>query len=611
MASCSLAKIQKDNIMSRIIKIAILCVIPLLVNACGGGGSGDDGTKADTPLTDTPTTSIGSSKVANQRDAARFLTRSTFGPTKNSINNLLAKETYENWLNEQFTASPTYHLPRVKNLSVKMCSDKNDQGEKSDSWEIQFPRHHVWWEAATKAEDQLRQRVAFALSEILVISDSEGLGLSGYQLAVTSYYDILVKHAFGNYRTLLEEVTLHPAMGDFLSMSRNQKANEEGTIRPDENYARESLQLFTIGVHELNIDGTEKLDANNEAIPTYNQKTIEEFAKVFTGWSYADKEWNRYAGNSDRTKPLKAFEEYHDTSAKNLLNGAISPAGQTAQADLDFALDNIFNHPNVGPFISKQLIKRLVTSNPSPEYVARVAEKFNDNGSGVKGDMKAVVAAILLDDEALSTNKPVNFGKLREPMLRMSHLWRAFNMQTSLRVGHYWDAERTCGQNSYPSYNFYNSLPSFASTTGQGPMQARSVFNFFRPDFTPTGLLNDNGLSAPEFQIINENTMVGSTNLYHLLIEKFSTSDAFNPRLGDYSKFDLREVTTLAADTEKLLNYLSLVLLNKEMSASLRTILTEHLNQVDVYDEGREGQFQKAREAIMLIVSSPEYLIQR
>jgi hypothetical protein len=142
-------------------------------------------------------------------------------------------------------------------------------------------------------------------------------------------------------------------------------------------------------------------------------------------------------------------------------------------------------------------------------------------------------------------------------------------------------------------------------------MQARSVFNFFRPDFTPTGLLNDNGLSAPEFQIINENTMVASTNLYHLLIEKFSTSDSFNPRLGDYSKFDLREVTTLAADTEKLLNYLSLVLLNKEMSASLRTILTEHLNQVDVYDEGREGQFQKAREAIMLIVSSPEYLIQR
>ncbi|MGK0273314.1 MAG: hypothetical protein ACI88H_003994, partial [Cocleimonas sp.] len=182
-----------------------------------------------------------------------------------------------------------------------MCANINDDGSaRIDSWEYRFPRHHVWWEAATKANDQLRQRIALALSEILVVSDSDGLGLSQYHLAVTSYYDVLVKHAFGNYRDLLEDVALHPAMGDFLSMSRYQKENAEGTIRPDENFARENLQLFTIGVHELNLDGTKKRDGNNNFIPTYDQKTIEEFAKVFTGWSYADKDWKEWPGEANR-----------------------------------------------------------------------------------------------------------------------------------------------------------------------------------------------------------------------------------------------------------------------------------------------------------------------
>ena len=598
--------------MSKKINATILGFSILLLSACGGGGSNGNKNTTPPPTTDTPTTSNGETKVANQRDAARFLTRATFGPTQESINELLTKDTYENWINEQFNTSPTYHFPKVKTLATKMCADKDDKGEPLvDSWEIVYPRHQIWWETATKSKDQLRQRVALTLSEILVISDSNGLGLSDFQFAVTSYYDVMVKHAFGNYRNLLEEITLHPAMGDFLSMSRNQKSNEEGTIRPDENYAREHLQLFSIGVHELNIDGTEKLDANNEAIPTYDQKTIEEFAKVFTGWSYADKDWYEYFGNADHTKPLIAFEEYHDKTAKKLLNGAQSSASQTAQVDLDFALDNVFAHANVAPFISKQLIKRLVTSNPTPAYVERVANKFNDNGSGIKGDLKAVVSAILLDDEALATNKSDSFGKLREPMLRMSHLWRVFNMQASLKTGHYWESERQCGQGNYPSYNFYDSLDSFSRKTGQGPLQARSVFNFFRPDFSPTGLLNDKGLSAPEFQIVNENTMVSATNLYHQIIERFSDSEPFTPALEEYSRLDLSYVTNLATDTNKLLDYLSLVLLNKEMTNSLRAIVAEHLNKSAVFDEGREGQLQKAREAIMLVVSSPEYLIQR
>ncbi len=550
--------------------------------------------------------------VNNKAEASLFLNRATFGPTEKDIDYLVSRNTYQDWVNEQFETTPTYHLPKVKSLATKTCSDKNDAGELLvDSWEIQYPRHQIWWETALNADDQLRQRVALALSEILVISDSPGLGLNEFQLGMTSYYDVLVKHAFGNYRDLLEEITLHPNMGDFLSMSRNQKSNEEGTIRPDENYARELLQLFTIGVHQLNIDGSAKLGSDGEAIPTYNQKTIEEFAKVFTGWSYQDITWWDYFADGDHTKPLVAFEEYHDTSAKTLFNGAISDANQTALEDLRFALDNIYAHSNIGPYISKQLIKRLVTSNPSPEYISRVAEKFNDNGSGVKGDMKAVVSAILLDQEALASNKPDNFGKLREPMLRMSHLWRAFNMQTTLKIGHHWESEKRCGQGAYPFFVFYDSLETFAQKTGQGPLQARSVFNFFKPDYSPSGVLNDNGLTAPEFQIINENTMVAGGNLFNQLIEQFSEAKPSTPAIGEYSKFNLQKVTQLASDTEKLLDYMSLVLLNNQMTSALRTILSEHLNQTDVYAEGEEGRLQKAQEAILLIVNSPEYLIQR
>lgn len=613
--------------MSKIFRIAILSFSLLALSACGGGGSdngnSDNGEAAEpiTPGTSNPTPSDpltpdpidnSAAKVESQSDAAKFLNRATFGPTKNSIDELVDASTYQNWVNDQFNTAATYHLPQVRSLGIRMCANIEDDGSiRDDRWEFRFPRHHVWWDVATNADDQLRQRIALALSEILVISSSDGLGLAPYPLAVTSYYDVLIKHAFGNYRDLLEEVALHPAMGDFLSMSRNQKANAEGTIRPDENFARENLQLFTIGVHELNLDGTKKRDGNNNFIPTYDQKTIEEFAKIFTGWSYADKNWTEWAGQANRLVSLTAFEEFHDTSAKTLLNNEVSPSGLSAQEDLGFALDNIFKHPNIAPYISQQLIQRLVTSNPSPEYVARVAEKFNDNGDGVKGDMKAIISAVLLDEEALLKTKPDNFGKLREPMLRMSHLWRVFNMQTSLKIGHFHEPDNRCGQGSYPSYSFYRSLPIFNRDLGQGVLQARSVFNFFRPDFSPTGLLNDNGVIAPEFQIINENTLVSSTNLYHQLIERFSTDTNFVPELGEKSKFDMTDVTNMASDTESLLNYLDLVLLNKDMSDSLRTILTEHLDTPDIFADEREGQFQKAREAIMLIISSPEYLIQR
>ena len=497
-----------------------------------------------------------------------------------------------------------------------MCANRNSDNEPLiDSWEIAYPRHQIWWETALKAKDQLRQRVALALSEIIVISDSEGLGLSETQLGITSFYDIFVKHAFGNYRDLMEEVTLHPGMGDFLSMSRNQKANPEEGVRPDENYARELLQLFTIGLHELNIDGTEKLDSKGNPIPTYNQKTIEEFAKVYTGWSYSDIAWDDWKGDADHTKPLKAFEEYHDTSEKTLLGGAKSPANQTAREDLRFALDNIFQHPNVAPFISAQLIQRLVTSNPSPAYVERVAKVFNNNGHGTKGDLQAVVNAILLDEEALSEKKPPEFGKLREPMLRISHLWRNTPLKPVMKQGHFWEPDKTCGQGKYPYYVFWDSLDGFADRIGQGPLQAKSVFNFFRPDYSPNGMLNDKGLKAPEFEIINENTFVGLTNTTFNMIATFSEADGITDEVDtiskDFSRLDFNKITSLAKKPDDLLNYLSLTFLNNQMSTELRKILLDHLNQKDVYPKGINGQFVKAREALILLINSPEYLIQR
>ncbi len=601
--------------------IALMLLTPLLLSACGGNNNASDDANNTDPVKETQDKYDVLAKthtVSNKKTAASFLTRATFGVTTDSINQLLKNTSYERWLAKQLSIPPSYHLPRVNQRATKMCANIDDDGTPlKDSWEFVYPRLQIWWETAVNAPDQLRQRMAFALSEIMVISDSDGLGLSDYQKAVTSYYDVLVKHSLGNYRDLLEEVTLHPAMGDFLSMSRNQKANKKENIRPDENYAREILQLFSIGVHQLNIDGSENLDSSGEPIPTYDQQTIEAFAKVFTGWNYADLKWNQYAGNADKTRPLVAVEKYHDTSSKTLLNGKKSPAGQTAKADLKFALDNIFNHPNVAPFISKLLIQRLVTSNPSPSYVRRVAQIFNNNGKGVRGDLGSVASAILLDQEALAENKPTNFGKLREPLLRISHLWRAFKMQPTLKEGHRWQPEKTCGQGTYPYYSFWTSMNEFKNKVGQGPLQAKSVFNFFTSDFSPTGDINKAGLTAPEFQIMNENTTVGASNLMHTLITRFSDNKALTPALLDekgtkqHSQLNISTEASLAKDTNALLEHLNLVLLNGEMSAPLKQIVSEHLNSKGIFHKDKRQGLEKAREAILLISSSPEYLNQK
>lgn len=542
-------------------------------------------------------------------DSARFLTQATFGPTDETIEQLTKAGSYEQWLKQQMDLPATFQLKRTQDYWLKSCPLNvngkliQDPLEIVDTWEANVSRHNIWWDTVLHGEDQLRQRIAFALSQIFVVSNLPGV-LADSEFGIASYYDTLLKHSFGNYRDLLEDVTLHPVMGIYLGMLRNQKADPEKNIRPDENYAREVLQLFSIGVHQLNIDGSLKLE-NGQPIPTYNQQTIKEFARVFTGWNYANIIWPRYYRLGSRILPMKPVEEFHDRGEKELLNGVILPANQNAQDELDATLDNIFNHSNVGPFISKQLIQRLVTSNPTPAYVARVARVFNDNGRGERGDLATVVSAILLDDEARSGHETIaSFGKLREPLLRLSHVFRAFDLQPNIRTGSFW-AHKSCGRDEYPAYvmgKSWGNLGKLATETGQSVLRAPSVFNFYRPDYRLPNNANENVLLAPEFQIATENFTVNTANLINFSIYSAKPPSGVNV---EGSWLDLSQVTPLAKNADELLEHLNRLLLSGEMSDQLHAIIKEHLT------DNNTSQLDKTRDAIALILISPEYLIQK
>ncbi|ALS33748.1 hypothetical protein PTRA_a2682 [Pseudoalteromonas translucida KMM 520] len=410
--------------------------------------------------------------------AARILHQGTMGPTLKEIRQAQGLSELQ-WLKQQMALPINYHSRYL----VKTPGQTNFQ---------YINRIDAWWKGVLHSDDQLRQRVAFALSQILVVSDANG-NVGSQPEGMINYYDILLKHTFGNYRDLLEDVTLSPIMGTFLSHLGNEKANDELNIRPDENYAREVMQLFTIGLEELNLDATPKLDAQGNTIATYGQPQIQGFARVFTGWTFAGSETFKQK-NNNFIQPMKAFSEYHSSKQKTLLSGEIIPAGYGPEETLKIALDNLFNHNNVAPFISKQLIQRLITSNPTAQYVARVASVFNDNGAGVRGDLAAVITAIYLDDEARHFGSVLNYqGKLKEPLLTTIQFWR--NLDAKSAIGYY---------NTWGLYNTY----------GQGPMESSSVFNFFRPDYQPTYLRNE-GLVAPELQIASDATLIGIMNKHY------------------------------------------------------------------------------------------------
>lgn len=485
--------------------------------------------------------------------AARFLTQATFGPTLAEAEALQNATSFDAWLATQRDLPPSLQLPYLQQLKAN--------GE--DVYQNQ--RMDIWWRNAVRGPDQLRQRVAFALSQIFVVSDQSG-PLENDVMGLGNYYDILTRNALGNYRTLLKEVTLSVPMGRYLSMLRNQKPNPAEGIRADENFAREVMQLFTIGLVRLNPDGTQQLDANGVAIPSYRQPEIEGLARVFTGFGSQhetanDPDWKFLYGKLDSLKPMESWQAFHDTDAKVIIGNTPIPAGLGADAELDMALDVLFNHPNVGPFIGRQLIQRLVTSNPSPAYVARVAAAFNDNGEGVRGDLFAVVKAVLTDTEARNghVTNPTGFGKIREPLLRTTHLWRFFD---------------AIGKNG--RYDQWNPEGPYA----QAPLRANSVFNFYRPDYRPVGAVTQAGLVCPECQITNETTITNLANEMDSVTLRFRWSggearDYFGERdiLNDYRPWESR---VSDANLPAFVEDLNALFLGGRMSADYKGLLAAY-----------------------------------
>jgi uncharacterized protein (DUF1800 family) len=447
-----------------------------------------------------------------------------------------------------------------------------------------------------RGNDQLRQRVAWALSQIMVVSQ---VTLVNYPLGLADYYDMLARNAFGDYRRLIEDVTLHPMMGVYLSMLGNQKPNQALNIRPDENYARELMQLFTIGLVELNSDGAVKRDALQNPIPTYDQSIIEGFAHVYTGWKWACAQGSPANCNFERTRatganqilPMQAFPEQHDTGPKKMLSytGAVRteiPAGQAPALDLKDALDNIVGHPNVAPFISRQLIQKLVTSNPSPQFVARVAQVFESDGTGRRGNLGAVVKAILLDPEARTDatgSAAAVAGKTKEPLLRLTQLWRAYGGRAQ--------------SGKFVNINAQNNF-------GQGPLTAASVFNFFSPFFAPPGEIADQDLVAPELQIATEylNTVI-TNQIYTQVFFRNSRSGVTNP---DVVVIDIESDIAVAGDPAALVTQVANRLLAGQISPTLRAQAEGNVGRV-----AATNPTQRVSEALWLVATSPEFAVQR
>ena len=473
----------------------------------------------------------------------------------------------------------------------------------------------VWNQLFTGA-DQMRKRMTLALSEFFVIS-LQSAEFDWRSQAFAAWWDMLSRNAFGNYRQLLEDVTLNPAMGFYLNTKGNQKENTNTGRVPDENYAREVMQLFSIGLYQLNPDGTEKVDGTGKKIDAYAQSDVTNLARVFTGYDF-DPSVGRF---SPRKADDSGFEPYtlfnkefarrpmaldaskHSILAASFL-GASVPAGASGAAALATALDTLFNHPNTAPFFCKQMIQRLVTSNPSPAYVNRVADKFINNGANVRGDLKAVWTAILLDPEARALQAPTTpgFGKLREPIVRFVQWGRSFGFNSASGG---WKMFETS---------------SASEKLGQSPLRSPSVFNFFRPGFVPPGTaLAPSKTTAPEFQLVNESTVGGYLNYMQQVIEigifVASPPGAPNPFTGPY----VQDITAsfsaelaIALDAAALVARLNLVLCAGRLSAATVTLMVNALNATPLTAASSNGEkLNRVRGATLMVLASAEYLIQK
>ena len=490
------------------------------------------------------------------------------------------------YINEQLAYAPTQYTGYTYTPHTAPAGCISDGSNPPDASSLcaraQYSPFQVQRDFFTHAlnnPDQLRQRVAFALSQIMVVSSVEiyeAYGLANFQ-------NILLNDAFGNYRTLLQDVTLSPTMGHYLDMADSAATNPQNGTVPNQNYAREVLQLFSIGLVALNADGTQQLDASGAPIPTFEGTTVEGFASVFTGWTYpplpgASSQWTNPI-NFDGT--MVAFSEHHQAGTKALLNGYTVPAGQTAEQDLANALDNIFNHPNVGPFIGRQLIQHLVTSNPSPAYVARIAAVFANNGQGVRGDLGAVVRAILTDTEARGAAPPTNlFGHLREPALFITSTLRSL-------------AGKSDGV----------LLRNASSAMGQPMFSPETVFSFYPPSYQIPGTQT----VAPEFGIDNSATALARANFINTVIMQGGAKPDPTVAGSTGTIIDLTPLASVANNTA-LIDQLNQTLMHGSLPSDASNLILAAANSIAA---GSADPLAAARAASYLILTSAQYQVER
>lgn len=558
----------------------------------------------------------GTGYLIDMEEASRFLAQAGFGGTYEEIE-YVTQVGINNWLNEQFSMMPS---PYLNNFQTTYNEVTNLIHSLHPGTNIEVSRSYVdfvFYDKVYNDADVLRNKAAFALGQIFVLS-TKSIKLKGKGYGQSSYHDILYGKAFGNFRDILYDVSIHPIMGFYLSHFQNQKGDPALGTLPDENYAREIMQLFTIGLYELNNDGSHKLDGNGNRIPTYDITDVQELAKVFTGFSGGawdieafpnlagqplsfNHPFNRY----DLTVPMIMWEQHHDQGTKTLMDGTVIPAGQTGMQDVNDALDALFNHPNVGPFIGYRLIQQLVKSNPSPAYVNRVANAFNNNGEGIRGDMKAVFKAVLTDPEARDCSTietDIKAGKLKQPIERMVHLCRAFDI-------------------SSPSGKLWiDDSGELIDKVEQIFMGSPTVFNFFTPFYAEDTYVKPNEMVSPEFQILHSVTSIHYLNWVEDAITdkpfknqtevkigspKLTNNSADPPSL-DFSD----EIAALDNDgLTAMIDRLNLILCHGQLSDGTRAIITNAILELDNSNNATFTSEDKVHFAAYLMMVSSDYTI--